>query len=195
MAYSFFAMISRLKFINRWALMRNTQSETLNDHTVQVAFIAHALAVIGNKRLYKDYNADRVAVLALFHDTTEILTGDMPTPIKYKNQIIKDAYKKVETEAAEHLLKMLPQDLREEYFYNFMKKDGEEELWALVKAADKLSAVIKCLEEKKAGNSEFKTAEILNKKQLKALDCEEAEIFVKEFLEAYSCNLDELTTL
>lgn len=195
MSYSFFAMISRLKFINRWALMRNTQSETLNDHTVQVAFIAHALAVIGNKRLYKDYNADRVAVLALFHDTTEILTGDMPTPIKYKNQVIKDAYKKVETEAAEHLLQMLPQDLREEYFYNFMKKDGEEELWALVKAADKLSAVIKCLEEKKAGNSEFKTAEILNKKQLKALNCEEAEIFVKEFLEAYSCNLDELTTL
>ena len=195
MSYSFFAMISRLKFINRWALMRNTQSETLNDHTVQVAFIAHALAVIGNKRLHKDYNADRVAVLALFHDTTEILTGDMPTPIKYKNQVIKDAYKKVETEAAEHLLKMLPQDLREEYFYNFMKKDGEEELWALVKAADKLSAVIKCLEEKKAGNSEFKTAEILNKKQLKALNCEEAEIFVKEFLEAYSCNLDELTTL
>ena len=195
MAFHFFAMLSRLKFIQRWSLMRNTQSETLSDHTVQVAFIAHSLAVIGNKRLGKNYNADRVAVLALYHDVTEILTGDMPTPIKYRNDTIKKAYKEVEREAANRLVSMLPDDLKgtyKEIVFPENQGDSEKEYLKLVKAADKLSALIKCLEEKRAGNSEFKTAEKENLKQLKTLGCEESEIFIYEFLKSFSCNLDEL---
>lgn len=194
MAYPFFAMLSRLKYISRWALMRNTQPETLSDHSVQVAYIAHALALIGNRRLNKNYNADRVAVLAIYHDTTEILTGDMPTPIKYKNEALRRAYKEVEREAGVRLSDMLPQDLKEEYADILSPKNADAELMCLVKAADKLSALIKCLEEKRAGNAEFKTAEQENLKQIKSLGCKEAEIFMTEFLDAYSCNLDELTS-
>ncbi len=194
MAYPFFAMLSRLKYISRWALMRNTQPETLSDHSVQVAYIAHALALIGNRRLNKNYNADRVAVLAIYHDTTEILTGDMPTPIKYKNEALRRAYKEVEHEAGVRLSDMLPQDLKEEYADILSPKNADAELMCLVKAADKLSALIKCLEEKRAGNAEFKTAEQENLKQIKSLGCKEAEIFMTEFLDAYSCNLDELTS-
>lgn len=195
MAFHFFAMLSRLKFIQRWSLMRNTQIETLSDHTVQVAFIAHSLAVIGNKRLGKSYDENKVAVLALYHDVTEILTGDMPTPIKYRNDTIKKAYKEVEKEAANRLVSMLPEDLSQQY-RDILSPDPDsqetKEYYKLVKAADKISALIKCLEEKRAGNSEFKTAEKENLKQLKMLGCEEAEIFIFEFLKSFSCNLDEL---
>lgn len=195
MAYPFFAMLSRLKFIHRWALMRNTSCETLSDHSVQVSYIAHALALIGNRRLGKKYNADRVAVLAMYHDVTEILTGDMPTPIKYKNEALRRAYKEVEGEAADRLCEMLPEDLKGDFSAILTPQDEDKELMFLVKAADKLSALVKCLEEKRAGNSEFKTAEKENLKQIKNLGCEEAEIFIFEFLKAYSCNLDELTAL
>ncbi len=195
MAYPFFAMLSRLKFIHRWALMRNTSCETLSDHSVQVSYIAHALALIGNRRLGKNYNADRVAVLAMYHDVTEILTGDMPTPIKYKNEALRRAYKEVEGEAAHRLCDMLPEDLKEDFDAILTPQNEDKELMRLVKAADKLSALVKCLEEKRAGNSEFKTAEKENLKQIKNLGCEEAEIFIFEFLKAYSCNLDELTAL
>lgn len=195
MAYPFFAMLSRLKFIHRWALMRNTSSETLSDHSIQVSYIAHALALIGNRRLGKNYNADRVAVLAMYHDVTEILTGDMPTPIKYKNEALRRAYKEVECEAADRLCDMLPEDLKGDFDKVLTPKNEDKELMPLVKAADKISALIKCVEEKKAGNSEFKTAEEENLKQIKALECKEAEIFIFEFLKAYSCNLDELTAL
>ena len=193
MSSNFFAMLSRLKYIQRWALMRNTQSENLSDHTVQVAFIAHALAVIGNKRLNKDYNADRAATLALYHDTTEILTGDMPTPIKYKNETIKNAYKDVEKQAATSLLKMLPNDIGEEYYSVFFAREEDEELLPLVKAADKISALVKCIEEKNAGNSEFKNAERENLRQIKELKCPEADIFLREFIDSYSLSIDELT--
>lgn len=195
MAYPFFAMLSRLKFINRWALMRNTSSETLSDHSIQVAFIAHALALIGNRRLGKNYNADRVAVLSMYHDVTEILTGDMPTPIKYKNEALRRAYKEVEYEAADRLCDMLPEDLKGDFDAILTPQNEDNELMPLVKAADKISALVKCLEEKRAGNSEFKTAEKENLKQIKNLKCEEAEIFIFEFLKTYSCNLDELTAL
>jgi len=188
-------MLSRLKYIQRWALMRNTQSENLSDHTVQVAFIAHVLAVIGNRRLKKQYNADRVAVLALYHDVTEILTGDMPTPIKYKNETIRRAYKDVEKEAAGRLVKMLPDDLKEDFGLILSPCDEDKELMKLVKAADKISALIKCIEEKRAGNMEFRNAETENLKLIKQLGCDEAEIFLSEFLEAYSLNLDELTAI
>ena len=119
----FFAMINRLKYINRWALMRNTQNENLSDHSVQVAFIAHALALIGNEKLNKNYNVDRVSTLAMYHDVTEILTGDMPTPIKYKNETLKKAYKDVEKEAAQRLLKMLPDYLVKSYDNILMPSD------------------------------------------------------------------------
>jgi len=193
MSANFFAMLSRLKYIQRWALMRNTQSENLSDHTVQVCFIAHCLAVIGNKRLGKEYNADRCAVLALYHDTTEILTGDMPTPIKYKNETIRNAYKDVEKEAATRLLKMLPTDIGEEYYSVYFAREEDSELLPLVKAADKISALVKCIEEKNAGNTEFKSAEKENLRQIKELKCPEADIFLKEFLDSYSLSLDELT--
>ena len=193
MPNQFFAMLSRLKYIQRWALMRNTQNENLSDHTVQVAFIAHALAVIGNKRFNKKYNADRVAVLALYHDVTEILIGDMPTPIKYKNEIIRKAYKDVELEAAQRLLNMLPEDLKEDFSSALVGDSCDTELMALVKAADKISALIKCIEEKRVGNLEFRNAEKENVKLIKKLGCPEADIFVKEFLPAFSLNLDELT--
>ena len=195
MSNHFFAMLSRLKYIQRWALMRNTQTENLSDHTVQVAFIAHALAVIGNRRLGKNYNADRVALLALYHYVTEILTGDMPTPIKYKNETLKKAYKAVEAEAGDRLCQMLPDDMKEEYALILSPEGEDRELLPLVKAADKISAVIKCMEEKRAGNMEFSTAERENLKQLQNLGCEEAKIFIFEFLESYSCNLDELTAI
>lgn len=193
MKYPFFAMLSRLKFIKRWALMRNTESETLSDHTSQVAFIAHALALIGNQRLGKSYDANRVCALALYHDVTEILTGDMPTPIKYKNETLKNAYKSVEKEAAQTMLGMLPEDMSGIYEQILIPEKNEEML--LVKAADKISAIIKCVEEKRAGNLEFNSAEKANLKQLEKMNCEEAKIFIFEFLESYSCNLDELTAI
>lgn len=195
MSYNFFAMLSRLKYIQRWSLMRNTQTENLSDHTVQVAYIAHALAIIGNKRLGKCYNCDRVTVLAIYHDVTEILTGDMPTPIKYKNETLRKAYKDVEREAGERLLKMLPSDIEDDFEKIICpRNDEDKELMFIVKAADKISALIKCVEEKRAGNSEFKNAEKENLKQLKSLGCAEAEIFLSDFLDAYSLNLDQLTT-
>lgn len=194
MAYPFFAMLSRLKFIHRWALMRNSSPETLSDHSIQVAYIAHALAVIGNRRLNKNYNAERVALLSMYHDVTEILTGDMPTPIKYKNEALRHAYKEVEYEAAGRLCEMLPEDIMPDFEALLSPKGEDAELALLVKAADKISALIKCLEEKKVGNTEFKTAEKENLKQIKKLGCKEAEIFISEFLDAYSCNLDELTS-
>ncbi len=193
MNYPFFAMLSRLKYISRWALMRNSSVETLSDHSIEAAFIAHSLALIGNRRLGKNYDANRVAVMAMYHDVTEILTGDMPTPIKYKNEALKKAYKEVEKEAADRLCSMLPEDLKEDYAQILSPTDNDRELCVLVKAADKICALIKCLEEKKLGNSEFKTAEKENLKQIKNLGCNEADIFLNEFLKAYSLNLDELT--
>ena len=190
----FFAMLNRLKYINRWALMRNTQNENLSDHSVQVAFIAHALALIGNEKLNKNYNVDRVSTLAMYHDVTEILTGDMPTPIKYKNETLKKAYKDVEKEAAQRLLKMLPDYLVKSYDNILMPSDADKKLMSLVKAADKICAYIKCIDEKKAGNREFLSAENENLKQIKNLNCEEADIFMKEFINAFNLNLDELTS-
>ncbi|MBQ9937265.1 MAG: 5'-deoxynucleotidase [Oscillospiraceae bacterium] len=190
----FFAMLNGLKYINRWALMRNTQNENLSDHSVQVAFIAHALALIGNEKLNKNYNADRVSTLAMYHDVTEILTGDMPTPIKYKNETLKKAYKDVEKEAAQRLLKMLPDYLVKSYDNILMPSDADKKLMSLVKAADKICAYIKCIDEKKAGNREFLSAENENLKQIKNLNCEEADIFMEDFINAFNLNLDELTS-
>ncbi len=192
MNYSFFAMISRMKYIDRWALMRNTDRESLDSHSKEVAVIAHALAIIGNKRFGKSYNPDRAAVLGLYHDAHEIITGDMPTPVKYQNEDILVAFKAVEDSANEKLLNKLPEDLREEFSSFLTGENEDEELLVLIKAADRLSALIKCIEERKAGNTEFKEAEKSTLKRIKKMNVPEADVFLNEFIPAYEQTLDTL---
>ena len=191
MAYGFFAMISRMKYIDRWALMRNTEKEGLDSHSMEVAVIAHALAVLGNTRLGKHYDADHAAVLGLYHDAHEILTGDMPTPVKYDNDALLAAYRSAEKNAAEKLLARLPEDLRGE-FAPLVREEDDPELQALVKAADRLSALIKCIEERKAGNTEFREAERATRERLTASGVPEVQIFMDEVLPAYEQTLDTL---
>ncbi len=193
MESNFYAMMSRMKYIERWALMRNSRPENVSEHTLEVSILAHALAVIGNKRLNKNLNGERAALIALFHDSTEIITGDMPTPIKYYNGNIQGAFKEIEAEAARRLLSMLPEDFKEDYESIFFPKQEEEYIWKLVKAADKLSALIKCIQEEKAGNTEFSSAKESITEAIKELQVEEAEIFMGEFMVSYYKNLDELT--
>lgn len=188
----FFAMMSRMKYIQRWALMRNSYPENISEHSLEVGLLAHALAVIGNRRLGRRYAAERAALIGLYHDCTEILTGDMPTPIKYYNRDTKDAFKHVEHEAAEQLLGLLPQDLRGDYESLFFVQEGEEELFRLAKAADRISALIKCMEEEKTGNREFVSARASIEQRLHAMELPEVEIFCREFLPAYEKTLDEL---
>lgn len=191
MNYSFFAMVSRMKYIDRWALMRNTESESLDSHSKEVAVIAHALAVIGNKRFGKNYNTDRAAVLGLYHDAHEIITGDMPTPVKYDNESITTAFKAIEDAANEKLLAKLPEDFRDD-FRQLLTGEEDAELMPLLKAADKLSALIKCIEERKAGNTEFREAESSTRKRIIESNVPEAEVFMDEFLPAYELTLDML---
>lgn len=188
----FFAMVSRMKYINRWALMRNEHSENLCEHSFEVAVIAHALAVIGNKRFGKQLSGERAALLGLYHDAPETLTGDMPTPVKYYSNEVREAYKTVEENACKSLISMLPEDFREDYSPALIPAQGDEELWRLVKAADKISALIKCIEEKKAGNSEFVKAGEGIRAAIEAMDLPEAKVFAEEFLPAYEMTLDEL---
>jgi 5'-deoxynucleotidase len=181
-------MLSRMKNINRWGLMRNTRSENLSEHSLEVAFIAHCLALIGNKRFGKTVSPEKVAVAAMFHDTSEIITGDMPTPIKYYNPEIKEAYKKIEAVAEDRLISLLPEDLRDEFkeIYN-----PDPEIKAYVKAADKISALIKCIEEIKMGNMEFKDAEISTRKIIDHMNSPEVDVFVKEFIDSFYLTLDK----
>lgn len=197
MEYNFFATVSRMKYIDRWALMRNSRNENLSEHSLEVAMIAHALCVIGNVRYEKNLNADRAALIGLYHDSSEIITGDMPTPVKYYNPEIKDAYKQVETIAEYKLLEKLPSDLRPafEEIYKSDNSTDDKYMRRLVKAADKLSAYIKCIEEEKAGNTEFSTAKQSVGKAIKKLQEELPEVkdFVEEFLPPYGKTLDELS--
>ena len=193
--YSFFAMMSRLKYINRWALMRNSREENLSEHSLEVAMIAHSLCVIGNKRFGKSLNADRAALIGMYHDATEIITGDMPTPVKYFNNSIKNTYKEIEHTACEKILSLLPEDLREEYEDIFIPSDDYSYEKKLVKAADKISAYIKCVDEKRACNNEFLQAEKATIKAVRELNLEEAEVFMREFMPAYSKTLDEACLL
>ena len=192
MENNFFAMMSRMKYIDRWALMRNSQSENIAEHSLEVSMLAHALAIINNKRLGGNINADRVAIIALYHDSTEIITGDMPTPIKYYNNEIQDAFKKIEKVAAHQLLNMLPEDLKDSYDSIFFPRECEEHMKKLVKAADKLSALIKCIKEEKAGNTEFVSAKNSVTNMLKDMELPEVNIFMEEFLPSYYKTLDEL---
>ncbi len=185
-------MISRMKYINRWALMRNEHSENLAEHSFEVAVIAHALTVIGNRRFGKKLDSERAALLGLYHDAPETLTGDMPTPVKYYSDEVRNAYKTVENVACESLVSMLPDDIKDAYDGLFYPKPGDEELLPYIKAADKISALIKCMEEKKAGNSEFVFAGESTAKAIEKLGLPEADVFVKEFLPPYGLTLDEL---
>lgn len=186
----FFAYISRMRFIQRWALMRNTAPENVQEHSHQVAVLAHALALIRNEQFGGHVDPGLVAAAALYHDASEILTGDMPTPIKYDNPTIRTAYKDVEAVAAGKLLRMLPPELQAAYAPVLTAVDPEVE--HLVKAADKLSAHIKCLEELKAGNAEFREAAAQTRKALEAFDLPEVRYFMDTFLPSFSLTLDEL---
>ena len=186
----FFAYISRMRFIQRWALMRNSYSENIQEHSHQVAVLAHALAVLRNEKFGGHVDPGAVAVAALYHDASEILTGDMPTPIKYDNPAIRTAYKDVEAVAEHKLLNMLPEELRGVYAPILTVEDPEIE--ALVKAADKLSAYIKCVEELKAGNNEFREAAAQTRKALESYGMPEVESFLETFMDSFSLTLDEL---
>lgn len=192
MEYGFFAMMSRMKLIERWALMRNSLSENISEHSLEVSILSHALATISNERLSNQLNAEKAALIGIYHDAAEIITGDMPTPIKYYNNEIQGAFKEVEKAATNRLLSMLPEDMRKSYVSLFIPQEDENYLWKLVKAADKLSALIKCIEERKAGNTEFLSAEKSLSSILEAMGMPEVDIFMKDFLPAYDKTLDEL---
>ena len=187
----FFAMLSRMKYINRWGLMRNVRSENISEHSLDVAIFAHALGIIRNKRFGGNIDCNRLAVLAMYHDTTEIITGDMPTPVKYYNKSIKSAYKEVEAVAQNTLLSYLPEDIREEYHKVFDRKDNEEYLWSLVKAADRISALVKCIEEREMGNKDFQKAEETIMLSINQIDLPEVRCFMEEFIPSFRLTLDE----
>lgn len=184
-------MHSRMKYINRWALMRNTATENISQHSNDVAAVAHALAVIKNLRFGGDVNAERAAFLGLYHDMPEIITGDMPTPVKYHSEEMRSEFSKVEQTACERLLSMLPDDMRAYYESAFFPEKDDEYLWKLVKAADKISALIKCIEEKNAGNREFETAFESTRKAIESMKLPEADAFVEEFIPSFYLSLDE----
>ena len=191
MANEFYALMARMRYITRWGLMRNSFSENIQEHSHQVAVLAHALALIRRDILkLEGPDPDRCAVAALYHDVTETLTGDLPTPIKYHNSEIKNAYKQVERIASERLLSMLPEELRNSYQALIMEED--KQVKPIIKAADKLSAYIKCVEEQKAGNKDFDSAAEQTLASIRSMDMPELAWFVENCLPAFSLNLDQL---
>jgi len=188
----FFAYLSRMKFIRRWGLMYNTYPENIQEHSLRVALIAHTLAII-RKRVYGGrLNPERTATLALYHDATEVLTGDLPAPIKYFNPEIRQASKNVEAAAAQRLFEMVPIELRDEYETFFFGAEPDHEHHELVKAADKLCAYIKCLEEVGAGNREFSQAEKALRESVEAIGLPEVSYFLETFIPSFKLTLDEL---
>ena len=190
MSSSFFAYIFRMRYIARWALMRNTRTENVEEHSYEVAVLAHALAVAGQEIFHKDVNPDRVATAALFHDAPEIITGDLPTPIKYFNPAIKSAYDQVEAVAQDKLLAMLPQELAGAY--EPLVRGEDPQVGRYVKAADKLAAWLKCLDERKAGNGEFVQAERETLRALQDMEMEEVTWFLDHLGDSFGLTLDEL---
>ena len=188
----FYAYLSRMKHIFRWSLMKNSQQESLSVHTLDTAVIAHCLGLLRNRRFGGSCDVNRLVLLAMYHDCSEILTGDMPTPIKYYNPEIKAAYKEVEAVANEKLVSMLPEDLRGDYRPLFCHEGEDPELLRLLKAADKLSALVKCIEEENAGNREFVKAKQSTLKAIEEMRLPEVDAFIKEFLPSYGLTVDEL---
>ncbi len=196
MEYSFIALLFRQKYIRRWGLMRNTHDENLSEHCAETALVAHALASIGNHIYNKGFDTGRAVLLALYHDAPEVLTGDLPTPIKYYNDQMKLSYSQIEKNASDMLLSTVPDEIFTDY-KNIFSLGGEDDgrLSVLVHAADKLCAYIKCIEEEKSGNSEFLQAKISLEKILKNYDCPELRWFEKYLLPAFSKSLDETAIL
>ncbi|MCI5730492.1 MAG: 5'-deoxynucleotidase [Eubacterium sp.] len=190
--YSFFAMMARMKNIERWALMRNSIRENISEHSLEVAMLAHGLAIIANEKCGQELDPNEVALMGIYHDANEIITGDMPTPVKYFDDDIMEAYKRVEDVASRTMVDKLPDYMRKYYEPVFFQKEGKEYEWRIVKAADKLSALIKCKQELGSGNQEFKTAYETTKEALHKMQMKEVEIFIEEFLPAYDQTLDEL---
>ncbi len=189
----FFSMLSRMKLINRWGLMRNTMNENISEHSINVAIIAHALAVIRNTYFDGKINAERAALLGIYHDAAEIITGDLPTPVKYFNPELRTAYKQVEEQAAAKLLSMLPRGLQETYASLLTPSEEDYEIWTLVKAADKISALIKCVEERVTGNRDFIKAERAALKAVKDMGIMEADYFIEAFMPSFEKTIDEQT--
>ncbi|MFZ5986722.1 MAG: 5'-deoxynucleotidase [Bacillota bacterium] len=188
--YSFIAFLSRLKYINRWSLMKNTDTENIAEHSLQVAMIAHLLAVIKNRYFGGSVDPNRCAVLSLYHDANETITGDLPTPVKYFNYEMREVFKSIENKANEKILSMLPDDIRGVYREILVPDDKEE--WIIVKAADKISAYAKCIVEEKAGNNEFKKAKETIYSTIASLGLPEVEFFMDRFLPGFYLSLDEL---
>ena len=186
----FYALLFRSKNINRWGMMRNMFPENLSSHSWETAVLTHALALIGNREFSKSYNVEKLVLFALYHDVSEILTGDLPTPVKYYNEDIKTAYKKIEQKAEEKILSLLRDDFKSD-FERLQSLTAEEH--KIVKSADKLCAYIKCLDELSASNREFSAAEKTIKESLDASDCDEARYFVNYYLSAFEKPLDDIT--
>ena len=192
---NFFAFIFRMKYINRWALMKNTRNENVSEHSLEVSVIAHALALIQKNRLGNNQiNPEKTVLYALYHDASEIVTGDLPTPVKYFNKSINSAYKELEDKASKSILNMLPDYLIKDYENIFVAKDEDKEIWDTVKAADKISAYLKCIDEENSGNKEFHNAKQATLNVLKSMNRKDVEIFLDEFADGFSLTLDEVGT-
>ena len=192
MPHHFFAYMNRMKYIRRWGLMRNTKIENDMEHAFQTAMIAHAIALLGNERYERDYDAEHIAVLGMYHDASEVITGDLPTPIKHNNPAIKKEYHKLESIAQKRLLTMLPADVMPDY-EPLIEPDESTPEWRVVKAADKISAYIKCMEERSAGNREFYQAEETVLASIRKIDLPEVQDFMDEFVPGFGMSLDEIS--
>lgn len=190
---SFFALLFRQKYIKRWGLMRNVSSESLSEHSAETAALAHALALIGNNIFKKNYNVEKIVCMALYHDATEVFTGDMPTPVKYFSPEMRKGYELIELQAAESFLNKLPSELKDIYrAFILPNKEEDSDSIRIVKIADKLSAYIKCLTEETSGNKEFLNARKTTEAALKKLDCPELDYFMSNFIDSFSLTLDEM---
>lgn len=192
MHYHFLAYMNRMKYIRRWGLMRNTMPENDMEHALQTAMVAHAIATIGNVRYGRGYDAYEILALAVYHDAGEVITGDLPTPIKHNNPAIKSEYNKLENLAVQRLLTMLPPDLRASY-EPLLCQDETTPAWRIVKAADRICAYIKCVEERKAGNREFAEAQESIERAINAIDLPEVRDFMTQFAPGFSMTLDEIS--
>ncbi|NLN83093.1 MAG: 5'-deoxynucleotidase [Firmicutes bacterium] len=188
----FFAYLSRMKYINRWNTMRNTKEENIQEHSLQVAMLAHAIALIKNRYFQGEVDPERAAILAIYHEVSEVITGDMATPIKYYNEEIRQAYVKLEEMASLRLYEMVPEELKDDYYSLLFNDIQDQEEWKIVKYADKITAYLKCVEELKAGNKEFSMAKESIYEDLLAIEAEEVKFFLDNFLEGFSMTLDEL---